>query len=92
LLEVLALRADSLWVRAAALFAAGDLGAAADVCATMGAVTDEARYRLWPAEALIEQGRRAEADVELHRAIDFYRSVGATRYGREAEGMLVASA
>ena len=58
----------------------------------MGAVTEEARDRLWLAEALIDRNRRAEADVELHRALDFYRSVGATRYIREAEGRLAASA
>jgi tetratricopeptide (TPR) repeat protein len=92
LIDVLAVRADSLWVRAAALFAAGDLGAAADVCATMGAVTEEARDRLWLAELLIRQGRRNEADIELQRALDFYRSVGATRYIREGERLLAASA
>jgi hypothetical protein len=58
----------------------------------MGAVTEEARDRLWLAEALIDQNRRAEADVELQRALVFYRSVGATRYIREAEGLLAASA
>jgi class 3 adenylate cyclase/tetratricopeptide (TPR) repeat protein len=84
--------AGSPWGRAAALFAAGDLGAAADVCAAMGAPTEEARDRLWLAEALIEQNRRAEADVELLRALAFYRSVGATRYIREAESLLAASA
>jgi tetratricopeptide (TPR) repeat protein len=83
---------ESPWVRAAALFAAGDLAASADVCAEMGAVTEEARDRLWLAERLIEKHRRAEADVELHRALAFYRSVGATRYIREAEGLLAASA
>jgi tetratricopeptide (TPR) repeat protein len=83
---------DVPWVRAAALFASGDRGAAADVCAAMGAVTEEARDRLWLAEALIEQNRRSEADVELHRALAFYRSVGATRYIRQAEGLLAASA
>jgi class 3 adenylate cyclase len=84
--------ADSLWLRAAALFSAGDLAAAADVCAEMGAVTEEARDRLWLAEQLIGQNRWAEADVELQRALAFYRSVGATRYIRQAEGLLAASA
>jgi class 3 adenylate cyclase/tetratricopeptide (TPR) repeat protein len=91
LIEVLP-RSDVPWVRAAALLAAGDLGAAADVCAAMGATTEEARDRLWLAEALIEQNRRAEADIELQRALTFYRSVGATRYIREAEGLLATTA
>jgi len=91
LIEVLP-NEDVPWVSAARLFAAGDLRAAADVCSSMGAVTQEARDRLWLAEALLEQNRRAEADVELQRSLAFYRSVGATRYVREAEGLLAASA
>jgi hypothetical protein len=85
-------KADVPWVHAAMSFAAGNLEAAADVCGAMGAVTEEARDRLWLAGALIEQNRRSEADVELRRALAFYRSVGATRYIREAEGLLAASA
>jgi DNA-binding SARP family transcriptional activator/class 3 adenylate cyclase/tetratricopeptide (TPR) repeat protein len=80
------------WVRAALAFTGGDLRRASDVCGEMGAATEEARDRLWLAEALIEQSRRAEADVELQRALAFYRSVGATRYIRQAEGLLAASA
>jgi class 3 adenylate cyclase/tetratricopeptide (TPR) repeat protein len=83
---------DVPWVRAAQAFAAGDMRRAADICGEMGAATEEARDRLWLAEALIEQNRRTEADVELQRALTFYRSVGATRYIREAEGLLAASA
>jgi class 3 adenylate cyclase/tetratricopeptide (TPR) repeat protein len=83
---------DVPWVQAARSFAAGDLRHAADICAAMGAAPDEARDRLWLAAALIEQNRRAEADVELQRALTFYRSVGATRYIREAEALLAASA
>ena len=37
-------------------------------------------------------GRRAEADVQLERALAFYRSVGATAYVREAEALFAASA
>jgi class 3 adenylate cyclase/tetratricopeptide (TPR) repeat protein len=83
---------DVPWVQAARAFASGDVGQAAETCAAMGAVTEEARDRLWLAEALIEQNRRPEADIELQRALAFYRSVGATRYIREAEGLLAASA
>jgi DNA-binding SARP family transcriptional activator/class 3 adenylate cyclase len=91
LIEVLP-PSDVPWVQAAAAFAAGDLRRAADICGGMGAVTQEARDRLWLAEALINQNRRAEADVELQRALAFYRSVGATRYIREGESLLAASA
>ncbi|TMB86668.1 MAG: hypothetical protein E6J45_13530 [Chloroflexi bacterium] len=91
LLETLPNR-DVPWVQAARAFASGNLLHAADICASMGAVTEEARDRLWLAEALIKQNRRTEADVELQRALTFYRSVGATRYIREGEGLLAASA
>jgi tetratricopeptide (TPR) repeat protein len=80
------------WVRAARAFAERDLRRAADICGQMGATTEEARDRLWLAEALIKQNRRAEADVELRRVLTFYQSVGATRYVREAEGLLAPSA
>ena len=56
-----------------------------------GAATEEARDRLWLAERLIDQGARADADVELQRVLAFYRSVSATRYIREAEALLAAS-
>jgi hypothetical protein len=84
--------ADSPWVQAARAFAEGDLRRAADICAAIGAATEEARDRLWLAEWLIEQNRRTEADAELQRALAFYRLVGATRYIREAERLLAASA
>jgi class 3 adenylate cyclase/tetratricopeptide (TPR) repeat protein len=83
---------DSPWARAAALFVAGDLEQSADVCARMGAVTEEARDRLWHAERVTQQNRRAEADVELKRALAFYRSVGATRYIRMGEQLRAESA
>ena len=84
--------ADVRWVRAAGAFAAGDLRRAAGICGEMGALSEEARDRLWLAHELIEQNRRAEADVELQLVLAFYRSVGATRYIREAEGLLAATA
>jgi hypothetical protein len=83
---------DIPWVHAAVAFASGDLRLAADICCEMGAVTEEARDRLWLAESLIEQNHRAEADVELQPALAFYRSVGATRYIRQAQALLAASA
>jgi len=91
LVEVLA-RYDTPWVKAALSFAAGNAEAAADVCGEMGAVTEEARDRLSLAGHLVSQNRRAEADTQLQRALTFYRSVGATRYIREAEALLSASA
>ena len=50
-----------------------------------------AHDRLHAAKALAADGRRAEADVQLRRALAFYRSVGATRYVREGEALLAAA-
>jgi class 3 adenylate cyclase/tetratricopeptide (TPR) repeat protein len=80
------------WVQAARAYASGDLRAAAEICAGMGAVTEEAHDRLGLARELIAQQRRSEADVELQRALSFYRGVGATRYIRDAEALLAESA
>jgi hypothetical protein len=56
-----------------------------------GRNTTAARARLRAAERLVAEGRRAEADAHLSEALRFYRSVGATRYVREAEALLVAA-
>ena len=48
--------------------------------------------RLRAAGQLVEQGRRAEADAELRRALPFWRAAGATRYVLEGESLLAASA
>jgi hypothetical protein len=66
--------------------------AASDIIGGMGIVTNEAFFRLRAAEQLVDEGRRAEADEQLRRALAFYRSVGATRYVREGEALLAASA
>ena len=68
----------------------GDTSEAAGIYATIGSLPDEAYARLRAAEALANAGRRDEADVELDRALDFYRSVGAARYVREGEALLAA--
>ena len=83
---------ESRWAKAALAYSSGDVRRAAAVCGEMGAVTDEAHDRRQLGEALMAQGRRAEADIELQRALSFYRSVRATRYIRACESMLTASA
>jgi class 3 adenylate cyclase len=80
------------WARAGAAFARGDPEGAADICAAIGATTQEAYARLAAARMLVEQGRRAEADAQLLRALAFYRSVGATHYLHQGERLLAASA
>ncbi len=83
-------QSDVPWVRAALAFSGGDMRRSADICGEMGAASEEAHDRLWLAASLIEQNRRADADIQLQRALAFYRSVGATRYIREAERLLTA--
>jgi hypothetical protein len=83
---------QSRWLDAGHQFALGRYEEAADTFADMGARTQEAYSRLRAAERLVEQGRRAEADAPLQRALAFYRSVGATPYVREGEALLAKTA
>jgi tetratricopeptide (TPR) repeat protein len=83
---------ESPWLRVALAAAARDFRAAADVFDGVGIVAHEAFYRLRAAEQFVADGRRAEADEQLRPALAFYRSVGATRYVREGEALLAASA
>jgi class 3 adenylate cyclase/tetratricopeptide (TPR) repeat protein len=78
--------------RAAAAVVDGELERAADMLGEMGDLPSEAKVRLRAAAALVASGRRAEADEQLGRALAFFRSVGATRYVREGEALLAATA
>jgi tetratricopeptide (TPR) repeat protein len=80
------------WRSAAAAYASGDFLGAAERYASIGALPEEAYARLRGAEALVREGRRAEADAELENALAFWRLVGATAYAREGEALLAASA
>jgi hypothetical protein len=66
--------------------------AAADMYAEMGALPNEAYARLRAAELLASQGRRAEADVQLQRALSTARELMATAWIREGEALLAATA
>ena len=90
--DALASHPESPWTEAARAYLDRDFAGAAEILARVGAKPDEAEARLRAAERLAAEGRRAEADEELARAIDFYRSVGATRYVREAEALRAAPA
>jgi tetratricopeptide (TPR) repeat protein len=87
--------ADALpgpWRDAAVATASGRHAEAADIFARMGARGEEAVARLAAAEQLVGEGRRAEADEQLHPALAFFRDAGATAYLREGERLLAASA
>ena len=79
-------------IRAALAFARNDPATAADICGGIEAHSQEAYARLVSARSLAEEGRQTEADAQLRRALAFYRSVRATRYEREGERLLAASA
>jgi class 3 adenylate cyclase/tetratricopeptide (TPR) repeat protein len=65
----------------------GDLGRVATLFAALGYV-DEGYARLKAGEKLLADGRPVDARVELDKALEFYRSLGATRYVRQAEALL----
>jgi class 3 adenylate cyclase/tetratricopeptide (TPR) repeat protein len=85
-------RHSSKWLDAGTAFARGEVELAADICADIGVVPNEAYTRLRAAEKLLEQGRRADADAQLEQCLEFYRSVGASFYIREAETLMARSA
>jgi class 3 adenylate cyclase len=72
------------WARAGIAFGRGNPTGAADILGHMGAVSSEAFCRLAAA--------RSGDLAQLEPALAFYRSVGATRYVRECELLLPASA
>ncbi|MBA2360250.1 MAG: AAA family ATPase [Actinobacteria bacterium] len=82
----------SRYREAALAFVERDYVRAAAIYDEIGARVEEAYARLRAAEAFVKEGRRAEADEQLERALAFYRSVGATRYIGEAEALLRVSA
>lgn len=88
---LIAKQPDTPWTRAAGSILAGELEQAADMLEEIGDRPGEAEVRLRAAAALVAAGRRAEADVQLTKALAFCRSVGATRYIREGEALLAAT-
>ena len=70
----------SRWLEAGRAVLAGDLHGTAEILAG-GSPTFEAFFRL-----------KSGTESDVRRALDFYRSVDATRYVRQGEAMLAASA
>ena len=83
---------ETSWVRAAEAVLDGRWTEAAEIYDEMGARPYGALAALRAAEMFVGEGRRAEADEQLSRALAFFRSVGATRYIREGEALLAATA
>lgn len=78
------------WLEAASAYVEGEPGRAADLCAEIGALPEEAYARLEAASVALVAGRRSDAEAQLGRSLAFYRGVGADAYCRRAEA-LVAS-
>ena len=85
-------RHESPWYVAVRELADQEFVAAAESLDSMGAARSAALARLRAAQEFVRTGRRAEADDQLRHALSFFRSVGATRFIREAEALLAASA
>jgi class 3 adenylate cyclase/tetratricopeptide (TPR) repeat protein len=84
--------ARTLHVDAAEALAQGNFLAAADIYVGMGSLPSEAYARLRATAQLIDAGQRQRADQQLQSTLAFWRSVNATRYVREAEALLPATA
>ncbi len=85
-------RKQTRWTVATRAVVRGEYAEAAELFAEIRTRPHEAYARLRAAEKLIAADQRTEADDQLSRALAFFRSVGATRYLREAEALLSAPA
>jgi class 3 adenylate cyclase/tetratricopeptide (TPR) repeat protein len=86
--DVLASGVGSPWKSASLLELDCDFVAAARVYDELGARPRAAECRLAAAEGLIADGRRAEGEAELEKALEFFRSVGATFFVERGEALL----
>lgn len=85
-------RRDVPWLTAAAAIVQGRLEEGSEQLHELQMAPLEAWTRLLWAARLSAERRRREADIQLQKALAFYRSVGATRYIREGEALLAATA
>jgi hypothetical protein len=74
------IKARSQWAEAARAYVSAEFTTAAEILAGIGSKPDEAYARL-----------RSGSDADVRRALEFYRSVGATRYLDEGESMPATS-
>jgi tetratricopeptide (TPR) repeat protein len=81
-----------VWIEAGRLIANGELTAAAEFLDGTDLRSEAAYAHLRVAESLADEGRNAEAQPHLERALAFYRAVSAGAYVRRGEALLPASA
>jgi hypothetical protein len=84
--------AETPWLQAGRLLAAGDLHAALEIYREKESVVDMALLQRLIAADLVNSGHQAEANAHVAEALAFYRSVGATRDIQIAEKLLAATA
>jgi class 3 adenylate cyclase/tetratricopeptide (TPR) repeat protein len=82
----------SRWRDANLAILAGRFAEGADELERMGVAGLAPFVRLAAGDALLSEGRRAEADEQLVRAGESFRRVGATRYLQRTEALLAATA
>jgi hypothetical protein len=85
-------RGDSPWFAVARALADQEFVAAAESLDSMGAARSAALARLRAAQELARTGWRAQAEDQLRHALMFFRSAGATRFIRQGQAVLAASA
>jgi tetratricopeptide (TPR) repeat protein len=85
-------RHETAWIGAARAFVEEDFDRAIGLYDEIGSLTDVALVQLRAAQKLVGAGQRSEAEMHLRSAISFYRSRRATRFIREAETLLAATA
>src|SRR6266516_589006 len=78
------------WLEVVSSLIQRDFGAAVATLELMGAFSAAAEARVWAGEWLVQQGRHGEANVQLERALAFWRLVGARRYLERSESLLAA--
>jgi tetratricopeptide (TPR) repeat protein len=83
--------APNAWAAVAADLIRRDFSRAAAKLEEMGALSCAALARLWAAEWLVEQGRRADAAGYVDASLAFWRGVGAVGYTRRGEALLAAA-
>jgi tetratricopeptide (TPR) repeat protein len=79
------------WLEVTKMLIQRDFGPAIEQLERMGALSAAAEARMCGAEWLAQQGRQAEANLQLEPALAFWRSVGARRYLEQGETMLPAA-
>lgn len=89
--EIVERSLEGTWKDLTTAGARGELVRAADLYRGLGVPSFEALARLFAGEELIAAGRHAEGEVEVERAMTFFRSVGGDFFVRRGEALLAGA-